>query len=133
MNKKQKFEYVAKAMTQSEREDGTEFYHFTDEAPEEFVDLFLSHYEVRDLDYEIWNDACIWISERDYKAFIKDDFEYNDMSFASVYNADRLAYLNVWNEDEIADYTKQGYGNISVACAYWYDNQVENAIYFIRN
>ena len=53
---------------------------------------------------------------------------------ASYYNIDRLGYLNVNNEDDIADIMHEyGERSISVACAIWYDRQVEHGALIIRD
>lgn len=131
---KQRFEEINNAMTIKTRDDKTEFYCFSDKASETLKNLFLEHYEVRDLDYQIFSKACDYISERELSEILSDDFELIDGEFASYYYDERLSYLNIWNDEEISDYFKNySCDSISMACAYWFDNQVNDAIYIIRD
>lgn len=47
---------------------------------------------------------------------------------ASVYTADRLAYLNVCNQGEIAERVREYGCDIQEASAYWYDGLVHTAV-----
>lgn len=124
------------SMELRKRDDGTEFYCFADKAPKELQDLFLKHYQVRDLDYQIFSTAIDTIIEA--WEHIEDPAEFQDYTddnyneFASVYNEDRLTYLNVWNDGYIADIVKNNEcESVSEACAYWYDGEVRSAIHII--
>lgn len=137
MTTQNKIDLLGKAMELKKRDNGEEFYCFTDTAPEELRALFLDNYEVRDLDYEIFSRAIDEIMidwtdsegdidnfERDVKGKIEDT-----QDFASIWTSERLAYLSVHNEDEIKDKMDEyGAESISNACAWWYDDQVKNAI-----
>ncbi len=135
----QKIAFLNTAMTVSKREDNTEFTHFSDTAPESLTDLFLKHYEVRDQDYEMFSTACEIVHEihNDSESMNLGDIEENIYEhcsdIASPYNSDRLAYLNIWNDEEIADIFKQyNCTTISQACGIWYDNQVEQMAIIIN-
>lgn len=136
---KKKIELLEKAMWVRNRDDDASFACFSDEAPEEFIDLFLKHYEVRDLDYAIFSDAIDAITES-WNAvdgdleLLQEWIDDNQNEFASIYNADRLAYLNIWNDEEIATAFKEyDCDSVSMACACWYDNEVMGAIDIIIN
>jgi hypothetical protein len=146
MTKQEKIAALDKAMTQSkrgEKEDET-FYHFTDDAPKELISLYLEHYEVRDVDHEIFSRACDIVSEvfgRERTTTLdKEDDVITDEIYeaasdsASVYTAERLGYLNIWNEEEIGQ-TMSEYDekSIATACAIWYDRQVEQAAVLIKD
>lgn len=134
-----KIDALEKSMKRSKRDDKTEFYHFTDTAPKELKDLFLEHYEVRDLDYEIFSTAIdtfieAWNNNEDSPTLLDDYIDENYNDFSSPYNADRLAYLNVWNDSEIAEISKNySCESVSLACAIWYDEQVKGAIRIISD
>jgi len=133
----EKIDLLQNAMTTSERENGTEYTHFTDDAPQELKDVFLNEYNVRDIDYQIFSKACDTIVEaysnnEEGTPFLKEYIQENYNDFASVYNADRLSYLNIWNDDEVSEIFKNySCDTISTACATWYDEQVQNAITLI--
>jgi hypothetical protein len=134
LTKKQKIEALGTYMTYSKREDGTGFHHFTDNAPEELKDLYLEHYEVRDIDYDTFSTALDIVSEiygdkpEATEEEATDDLYERASDSASVYTADRLAYLDIWNEDEISELMREyGEHSIATACAIWYDRQVEQA------
>lgn len=129
-------------MEVKQRLDNTNFYCFSDNAPEELKDLFLEHYDIKDLDYQIFSKACDTISEvyeyqnnndnkvYDFENYIQDN--YNE--FASVYTSDRIDYLDSSNDNEIAEIViNYKCESISFACAIWYDEQVQNAISLIIN
>jgi len=125
---------VQNAMETKERTPGdesTRFYCFKDNASQAIKDIFMDNYEIRDLDYQIFSDACDFFCNYTIEELKDDDKDnvINEYESASIYITDRLAYLNVYNENEIAD-TMDEYGgeSISQACAYWYDEQVRNAI-----
>lgn len=141
MNKAQKIVSLANAMTCKTRDDGTEFYCFTDEAPQELRNLFLEHYTIRDVDYETFSDACRVVEEVygetnnlvDGEDGIEDAIYERSVDRASVYTGARLGYLNVWNESEVSEIMKDGYESIADACAVWYDRQVEAQAMIIKN
>lgn len=138
MNRSQKIASLDKALIEKTRNDGTTFKCFSDEAPKELRDLFLEHYEVRDQDYEIFYSACIELSV--IYADVKENEDIEDaiserlVDLASIYNSDRIALLNVYNEEEIADIIRDfGSATVSEACAVWYDRAVEEAANIINN
>lgn len=139
MTKDEKLAALKTCMAQSTRDDGTEYTHFTDTAPEELKSLYLAHYEVRTLDYEIFADACDIVADVYTE---KKDRSENDIDnilgeqvneSASIWNADRLGYLNIWNEEEIKDLMSQGYDSISEACAAWYCREVSTATHLLKD
>lgn len=86
-----------------------------------------------DLTYEILDSALRELSNFDFEDIIQEDFDVleNFDTAASYYTSDRLSYLNAWNEEDIVAHMN---GNsISEACAYWYDEQVQNAMAVIIN
>ena len=120
------------AMQKSKRKDDTEFYHFSDNAPKELKDIFMEHYEVRDIDYEIFSQAIdtvreAWENNEESPTLLRDYIEENYSEFSSVYTSDLLGYLTIWNHEEVADNMKELGCSIPEACAYWYDNEVKNA------
>lgn len=135
MTKEEKIAGLSKFMTRSKRDaegerEGEEFYHFTDEAPEELKDIFLEHYNVKDIDYETFSRALDIVSEiyADGADDVVDEIYQRAPDSASVYNGARLAYLDAWNEEEISQLMREyGEHSIATACALWYDKQVENA------
>ena len=143
MTKEQKIKALETAMTQSERDGNKDdtFYHFLDNAPEELKDLYLEHYNVRDLDYQIFSEACDLVSEcyhdndanNDGANFVEDMIYERASDKASVYTADRLAYLSMHNEDEVSEIMREySEPSIATACAIWYDKQVEQASIIIH-
>ncbi len=150
MTKQEKLKSLEAAMTTSKREgEEDSFYHFSDSAPEELKNLFLEHYEVRDIDYETFSRACDIVSEvyaeysgddtgKDEQEASEDDkitdaiYERSSDS-ANPYTAVRLAYLNVWNQDEVADYVRDLHVDVATGAAYWYDKQVEQQAIIIKD
>lgn len=149
MKKGDKIKSLANAMTTSVRgmtkegqldPDGEKFYHFSGSAPEELENLYLEHYEVRDIDYETFSRACDIVSEiyeetpeADNEKIEEGIYERASDS-ASVYTSTRLEYLNIWNQDEISDIMREyGTEDIATACAIWYDRQVEQATIIIKD
>lgn len=124
-------------MATSVRDDGSTYNHFTDQAPEELRALYLEHYEVRDIQYQIFSTACDIVhdiyesDDKDYES-IEDRIYDSSPDSGSIWNAERLAYLDVWNEEDIADIVREMSVSISGACAYWYDRQVEQAAIIIN-
>ena len=86
-----------------------------------------------DLSYDILDKALNALYDLEYEDVIKEDFDVYEHydRYASVYNSDLLRYLNTWNEDEI--YQCMHGSSISEACAYWFDNQVQETIQSIIN
>lgn len=117
-------------MTQSEREGGEKFYHFTDEAPKGLKDEFLKHYNVNNLDYQMFSTACDIVSE------IYHDIKEND----AVDAVEEMIYercsdsASIITYDRISDIMHE-YGELSIAtaCAIWYDKQVEQAAIIIKD
>ena len=132
MNKEQKKESLSKAMTLSTRQNtGESYYHFSDTAPKELVNIFLEHFEVREVDYNIFSNACDTMTEiyasldnSEDREDVIDDKIYEYGEHASPYTSVRLGYLNVWNQDEITDKVKEYDCDIENACAFWYDEKV---------
>ena len=57
------------------------------------------------------------------------DDRFYEMENASIWNDDRLGYLNINNEQEIADKMKElSLDSISTACAVWYDDMVRSVM-----
>lgn len=90
--------------------------------------------------YGIMDKACDIVGEisEEYTRMTENVFldEINERAngSASVYNADRLALLNIWNEDEIAEVMGEySCKMISEACAIWYDKQVELACIILKD
>lgn len=138
MNIEQRKEAVAKAMEYRYRggnkADG--FFHWKENTSQEIQNIFLDNYEIHDLDYEIFSKACDIIGELSLDE-LKDEDKASELiqeqEPASVYTADRLAYLNIWNEDEISDMMKEySISSIAMACAIWYDEQVQSACHLLR-
>lgn len=129
-----KIKALNNSMEEKERNNGEKFTCFSDSAPEELKNLFLTHYEVKDIDYKTFSKAIdtiieVWENnenheEESLKEYI--DENYND--FASPYNAERLSYLDVWNDSEVSNIVKEySCETISEACAIWFDRQVKEA------
>lgn len=140
MTKKEKIAALDGAITTSTRDNGDVFSHFSDSAPKELHDLFLEHYEVRDNDYEIFGSACGILvdiyndeaQETDGNDFTIDAIYERSSDQASVYTAVRLSYLDIGNQEDIGSWVRANYTDIADACAYWYDNQVEQAAFIIN-
>lgn len=139
MTKQEKIAVLDKAMTVSKRDDGTTYTHFTKEAPEELKDLFLEHYNVRELDYDVFSEACDVVSEvYADKPNATDDQATEDIyerssDRASYYNDDRLEYITIWNQDEVADIVREQGCDIATAGAVWYDRAIEQASIIIKD
>jgi len=87
-----------------------------------------------DLNYEILASALQYFDNEalEYDDLMNDNFEINFPfeGFASIYTFDRLSYLNINNQHDIAQAIHEGASeDIDGACAYWYDHQVEQTIY----
>lgn len=115
---------------------GEEFTCFEDGAPETLVSLFLEHYEVRDLDHIIFSRACdivaqVYEEDEEGTQPVEDAIYEKAPESASIWNDDRIGYVTVWNQDEIADLVREGETDICEAAATWYDRQVEQAAILI--
>ncbi len=139
MTKQEKIASLDKAMTASTRDSGETFNHFTEEAPGELQSLFLENYEVRDQDYEIFAIACgvigdVYASEKDatYDE-IQDAIGEEARESASIWTENRLGYLTMHNQDEVADIAREHECDIAEACAVWYDREVEKASFLIND
>lgn len=86
-----------------------------------------------ELDYEIMSRASDIIADLTLEDLERADIYELTADSASVYTATRLAYLNIWNQDEISDKLKEFGCDIATACAIWYDEQVAYACELIRN
>lgn len=134
---------IENAMQPMKWDNGKEGYIISDNCAEPVKDILMKQiYDnniggTHDLSYEICAKACEVISELDLNEL---DTEQNLYEFenSSIYNNERLAYLNNNNEQEIAEVMKEyGCESISQACAIWYDNQVrytaETLLDYINN
>lgn len=137
MTKDEKIGALATAMTRSKRRDNEEeeYTHFSESAPEELKSLYLASYEVRDIDYEVFSKACDILSEiySEGKEDIDEEIYERANGSANPYTSVLLGYLNIWNQDDIAEYVKELGGDIAQACGYWYEKQVEGACFIIKN
>ena len=135
---KTQYDIIAKGLILKTRPSGVEFYHFTDEilADKELYNYLLEMVDIRDLDYQILNDALDVLLQYEYEHAVEssNDVIENNTEHASVYNDERLAYINNWNEHEIMDIVKSyNTDSINLACAIWYDEQVNNILSTIIN
>lgn len=139
----EKFKSLPTAMTESTRgaakdgmlvPGGEKFIHFSDTAPRELQDVFLEHFEVRDIDYQIFSKACDTLAEVEYKD-LRDFEPYGESGtreWASIWNDDRIGYVTVHNEDEISSKVREYSIDISAAAAMWFDEEVERAMAVIH-
>ena len=90
-----------------------------------------------DLDYKILQSTLAYLDDNDLELddLLNDNFEmnYNFDGFASIYTNERLSFLNCNNQSEITQVLKEIECDIQEACAYWYDQKVESAIYTLRD
>ena len=88
-----------------------------------------------ELDYEIMQTACGIIADNitDKETLENADFYELANDTASVYTADRLAYMNIRNESEISEISKEYDSDIQTACAIWYEQQVVRACELLRD
>lgn len=134
---------IENAMQPMKWDNGKEGYIISDNCAEPVKDILMTQiYDeniggTHDLSFEICAKACDCITELDLNEL---DTEQNLYEFenSSIYNNERLAYLNNNNEQEIAEVMKEyGCESISQACAIWYDNQVryttETLLDYINN
>lgn len=140
MTKQEKIASLSTAMiSRKPRQMEKEQYYFSDNAPQELKDLYLEHYQVADIDYEIFNSACDIVHESYTDGEDTTDERVEDLicektrDSASYYTNVRLNYLTVDNEDEISETMRtMGEESIAIACALWYDNEVEKAAMLIK-
>lgn len=134
MTPQQKQKAVANAMEYKTRDDGSEIYVIKAEEGEVKELLMTIIYDeniggVQDLNYEIAGVACSAVGYMDFEELKKYDTSEDGGDFASVYTFDRLKYLNANNQEEITDTMKEySTGNISDACAIWYDNAIKDTM-----
>ena len=90
-----------------------------------------------DLNYEILQSTLAYLDDESIELddLLNDDFEINYPfdGFSSIYTSDRLDYLNNNNQSDITQALKETDSDIQDACAYWYDRQVENTLYSLRD
>ena len=139
MTKLEKQNAIANCMEVKKWDNGKEGYIIKDNLKaenEELYNLLINIiYEdniggVHDISYEITAKACGIIGDLTPEEIEEDnDDHFYEMETASVWNSDRLSYLNVNNEQEIADKMKElSLDSISTACAVWYDDQVRSVV-----
>lgn len=140
---KEKYALLDNAMELIKKDNGSEIYVLSDKLPEkEREELANIAYNISettqgfDLPYEILNDAINFVVELELSDLEDENFDWQDINsdtFASVYTATRLSYLNHWNQDEISSLLKEYQCDISEACMFWYDERVKEAIEMIIN
>ena len=144
MNKEQKLEAIEKAMefTGENPEKGTRanIYIINEKCDDEvrkfLIDLMHDSNigGTMDLNYEITAKACELFCDIESIKDLEDEENACEAEVASVYTADRLAYLNNSNEVEISETMKEyDCEDISTGCAIWYDNMVRQAYEEIKN
>ena len=79
-----------------------------------------------ELDYEIMQSACSIVGDLTLEEVKKSSEEGNSYELAdnaaSVYTGTRLAYLNIYNQDDISVKMKEYNCDIATACAVWYED-----------
>lgn len=134
MNKKD-YETLTNCIETAKRDDGSEYKRKKEETPEHIKTIVQDVMYENDqhdfeLDYDIMDDALMFLSEIELKDLSPDiDIYEYDNEFASIYTATRLSYLNVWTQDEISEKQKEFECDIAEACAVWYNEQVTNVIH----
>lgn len=130
---------VEEAMERRERERNGEkepFYVITEQTSKESPELCELLRDIiwderiggeEDLSYEIVATACSELVN-DFQFDEETDFYENEC--ASVYTAERLSYLNNWNQEEISQKLREfgGDTDIATACAIWYDDMVRGVM-----
>lgn len=123
------------AFTITTRTDGTDVIILRDNLPDDIrtnlLDILHDAKEKAgdfDLAYDIVRDACNLLPD-----IIEDlaTFEPYDINIesASIYTYDRLQYLNIHNQYDIAQVLKEtSSDDIANACAIWYDRIVQETI-----
>lgn len=81
-----------------------------------------------EVDYSIMSDACDALSAVDADDIDEVDNYELAMNTASVYTAEQLSWLNIWNQAEISEIVREHGCDIGTACAVWYEQQVALAI-----
>ena len=130
------------SMLGNTRDNGDEYFYFSDTVDENLRELYIKNYSISDLDYEIFNcaintitEAYMYFNNKINKDSKQDFIEYiqeNYNEHASIMTYDRLQYLNNYNDDEVAKIIDEcDLASVSQACAFWYDEQVNNAISLI--
>lgn len=132
MTKKQ-YKELVNGLETCKRGDGTEYITRKDGLSADVTTLIrdvVFEIDEHDLDlaYKIVSDALYTMESMDMKEFKECDIYELDGGHASVYNAERLSYLNIWNQDEVSSLISELGGDITEACAYWYDNKVTEAL-----
>ena len=134
MTKLQKYNGVKNAFMTMEK-NGKDIYIYNEKIAEEVKEALR---EIQgelgadfELSYEIMADACGVIGEGDFEDL--NDETDAEIECASIYIADRLAYLSPKNEYDITETMKEHNTDIQTACAIWYDNMVRNAYYQIKD
>lgn len=152
LTKKAKIDLLGKAMTtnvRSEDAEGVETYYvFTDDCPKALKNIFLEHYDINDVDYEIFDRAIDLVkevfdepgntvtgdSDEERNDQLSDAIYERSPDSASPYTAKRLGYLTIRNEEEISQIMREySEPSIATACAIWYDKQVEEAAILIKD
>lgn len=136
MISKEKFEVLCNSIELKKRDNGQEFYCRKDDLPKDIENavrdvVFKIDENCHELDlaYKILNNAIGDLCEVDYEDL--ENFEPTEdyPEYASVYTAERLSYLNAYNQYEIAEKLKEySCDDIATACAIWYDEQVRQAL-----
>lgn len=133
MNITKAFETIANAMTTMDK-NGETIKVYKNDLPETIKDSLINiQYQMSDdtgasfeLSYEIMDDALTAISDAGIDELDSENWE-NEPS--SVYTAERLAYMNLNNQQAISDIMREfSTDDISTACAVWYDNAVRDTI-----
>lgn len=122
--------HAKNAFTTVKAQDGTDRIVFSDSIPTDLRDIMLEIMRKSenqfDISYSIMSDA---VSSLPGSLDEYDEDDIYESEHASVYTADRLAYLTIWNQDEITQMVKEYGCDIATACAYWYEEQVQNMFF----
>lgn len=81
-----------------------------------------------DLTYDILQSALWAMDDMTLTEFKNCDVYELDANYSSVYNYQRLKYINIHNQDEIAETVRDMGQDIVTAAAYWYDCKVTEAL-----
>jgi len=139
MTRLEKLKAVANAYERARRDDGTEYTRIKDGPISEDMKhiQFALNEEMGtfELDYSIMDDACMVISENCStveELGALDEYEAaNDI--ASVYTGERLSYLCIANDAEVAEIiTEYSLDSVGTGAAIWYDKQVQQAVRLIK-
>lgn len=137
MNKKQlkRLNLIIDSIDSSKRDNDQVFYFIKPDTQKDIKDFLLEIVYNQnvggssDLSYEIIASAVDLLDEDT----IETEEDYIDNDSASVYTYDRLQYLNINNQDEITEVLKEFETDIQNACAYWYDGEVKNVYYQLKD